>query len=122
MTCFFPPSELDSLIAAQDRSNAKTLRVVLDRAAAETKARPSLLPGLALIEAAALMTAEQKAKGDGWKAIPAADHVDAALRHALRWTAGVTEDDDSGRSHLVHAVVRLLMAVDRELNESEAPS
>lgn len=112
----------DQLIAAHEEYNRWLGGEVRRREARAAKPRPSLLPGLALIEAASLMAAEQQAKGDGWKDAASADHVDAALRHALRWAAGVIEDDETGRSHLVHAAVRLLMAVDRELNESEARS
>lgn len=41
--------------------------------------------------------------------------VEAAMRHAMRWLAREGADAESGRSHLVHAAARLLIALECEL-------
>lgn len=46
---------------------------------------------------------------------PLVGDVEAAMRHAMRWLARDGADAESGRSHLVHAAARLLIALECEL-------
>jgi hypothetical protein len=75
------------------------------------KARPTLLPAKALLLCSQLMAEHDSARTD-WTSTPIQGHLDAALRHILKYQAGTHVDPDSGHSHLVHAATRLLMAAD----------
>lgn len=75
------------------------------------KPRPTLVPARAILAVAQLITEQQAARGDGWRDVSAADHLDAAQRHLLRHQAGELLDE-SGHPHRVHAVARLLFAVE----------
>lgn len=78
------------------------------------KPRPALLPAEGLLAMARVMAygAEKHGVRD-WETNPKRtreDHLDAALRHILKYMAGTARDEETMESHLVHAATRLLMA------------
>lgn len=75
------------------------------------KPRPTLLPARSLLAVAQLITEQQETRGDGWRQVSAADHLDAAQRHLLKHQAGELVDE-SGHQHRVHATARLLFALE----------
>ena len=81
------------------------------------KPRPTLLPGRALAEVAALLTAEAERHQDapgrpGYLDHLAADYVDAAGRHWLALVAG-----DESEDHLVRLAASALIALELRARE-----
>lgn len=75
------------------------------------KPRWSLLPMGALRACAELATwGVVKHPNATWLTLSTTEHWDAAMRHMTAWPTQPT-DPESGRSHLVHAAVRLLYAI-----------
>jgi hypothetical protein len=92
------------------------------------KPKMSLLPQRALWLIGELMTqyevslpGESKPKHAHaeWKQQSSLEHIDAALRHLVKYNAGNYIDDESECSHLLHAATRLLMAVHLADEEEE---
>lgn len=83
------------------------------------KPRMTLLPTKPLVEVAAVLTdsaEREKYELHGWRAgRPWSGEVDAALRHIGQWVEREGPDEQTGRSHLAHAVSRLLMVLHYEL-------
>lgn len=86
-----------------------------------TKPRPELLPPKAILAAAEVMALnEGKHPNAPWKTnYSTEDHVGALLRHCLKWLGGEKVDPETGKSHLIHAACRSLMASEVEMREKE---
>lgn len=79
------------------------------------KSRPDLfMPRAHLLAGDVLAFGDKKHPGAPWLKMSIADHLAASQRHYLQWQTGDTADSESGQSHLVHALVRLAMAVELE--------
>ena len=82
----------------------------------EGKVRVDLLPSESLFAVAEVLTfgaskygEHNWRKGMAWSRLYA-----AAQRHMLKWNAGETHDKESGKNHLAHACVNLLMLLSYE--------
>lgn len=78
-----------------------------------------LLPAGALWDDAYLMAwgrgKHRNVSGDEpWCSIPMDDHFAALMRHLMSHRMGDTRDVDSGESHLVHALCRLMFMAEIE--------
>lgn len=81
-----------------------------------TRRRFDLVPWKALREASHILDLGLTKHGfETWKKIPAKDHLDCAISHIGYWLDGVKIDEESGKSHLAHALIRILFAVASEL-------
>ena len=56
---------------------------------------------------------------DNWKGIHVDTWVAAAIRHLFKYVRGEYEDEESGESHLSHALCNLAYAVERIEMEKE---
>jgi hypothetical protein len=76
------------------------------------KPRWSLLPPKEVRDVVDVLTFGAKSHDDfGWKDKTKTEHFDALMRHINEWRSGNKLDngpDGSGKSHLAHAVCRLL--------------
>lgn len=72
----------------------------------KTVGRFDLVPGEAIIRAAAICEAGENHGHNNWRRIKYASHINHALQHLSALLADDTSDD-----HLGHALVRLMMAV-----------
>jgi hypothetical protein len=80
------------------------------------KSRPDLFPPRALALAGEVLAfGESKHPDEKWKSMSSAEHLAAAMRHYLKHQAGNTQDAESNKPHLAHALVRLAMALERHL-------
>ena len=82
----------------------------------EGKVRVDLLPTESLFAVAEVLTfgaskygEHNWRKGMAWSRLYA-----AAQRHMMKWNAGETHDEESGKNHLAHACVNLLMLLSYE--------
>ena len=82
----------------------------------EGKVRVDLLPSESLFAVAEVLTfgaskygEHNWRKGMAWSRLYA-----AAQRHMMKWNAGETHDEESGKNHLAHACVNLLMLLSYE--------
>ena len=82
----------------------------------EGKIRVDLLPSESLFAVAEVLTfgaskygEHNWRKGMAWSRLYA-----AAQRHMMKWNAGETHDEESGKNHLAHACVNLLMLLSYE--------
>ena len=82
----------------------------------EGKVRVDLLPSESLFAVAEVLTfgaskygEHNWRKGMAWSRLYA-----AAQRHMMKWNAGETHDKESGKNHLAHACVNLLMLLSYE--------
>ena len=60
---------------------------------------------------------EAKHPGEEWKALPNWHHLNREDTHTRSWRYEEKVNPESGRSHLVHAACRLLMAIEAEARE-----
>ena len=75
------------------------------------KPRWSLLPWKQVEEVVDVLTyGSEKYADDNWKIVPNAPsrYLDATLRHITAWVHGERTDQETGRSHLAHAICCLL--------------
>jgi hypothetical protein len=78
------------------------------------KRRLDLIPAEALLAIGDVLTyGAKKYEPDNWKKIPnARDRIyGAALRHILAWRSGEIADNDSGLSHIAHAITNLMFLI-----------
>lgn len=87
----------------------------------EGKARLELLPPLALIEVAHVLAhGAAKYGADNWhKCEDTSRYIGAALRHILAHMRGETNDSETGRLHLAHAICGLLFVAELELRRNQ---
>jgi hypothetical protein len=87
----------------------------------KTRRRFDLIPWAAIREASHILDFGAVKHGIGtWKTISAEVHLDAAMSHIGHWLDGQKIDPESGRSHLQHALIRVLFAVALELEAALA--
>lgn len=80
----------------------------------------TLLPFPAITEVVHILEfGKQKYGRDNWKKVPNAKerYLDACLRHIISYLEGETQDPESGRHHLAHAVCCLLFVLWFDLSE-----
>ena len=80
----------------------------------------SLLPFRALKEVVEVLTyGAKKYAPDNWKKVPDARrrYIDAGFRHLTAYTTGETNDPETGKHHLAHAICCLLYLVAFDLGE-----
>ena len=77
---------------------------------ADGKVDYSLLPPDVLLEIAKVLTmGAEKYGANTWRNPDSPDyHTAAAMRHFEAWRRGEDLDEESGRSHLVHAITNLI--------------
>lgn len=82
----------------------------------EGKIRVDLLPSESLFAVAEVLTFGASKYGEhNWrKGIAWSRLYAAAQRHMMKWNAGETHDEESGKNHLAHACVNLLMLLSYE--------
>ena len=82
------------------------------------KSKPNLFPPKALqLAGEVLAFGEGKYPNSEWKGMSSDTHLSAVWRHMLEHQAGNTNDSESQRLHLVHALVRLAMAVEQHVTQ-----
>jgi len=82
----------------------------------KTRRRFDLIPWNAIREASHILDFGAVKHGiNTWREIPADVHLDCAISHIGYWLDGQKVDPESGRSHLQHALIRILFAVALEL-------
>ena len=80
----------------------------------------SLLPFRALTQVVEVLTyGAKKYAPDNWKRVPDARrrYIDAGFRHLTAYTTGETNDPETGKHHLAHAICCLLYLVAFDLGE-----
>ena len=91
----------------QQTNNAATLGVKYDK----DKPKWNLLPWDELEDVVKVLTfGAKKYAPDNWKFVDDANnrYMDAAMRHLVAHQQGETRDDESGESHIAHAICCLL--------------
>jgi hypothetical protein len=81
------------------------------------KAQYGLLPPLALEDLVKVLTfGAQKYSPDNWRYVEDAErrYFDAAQRHLWAWKRGELEDEESGESHLAHALCCIMFLLEIE--------
>ena len=58
-----------------------------------------------------------KHEEDEWRKLFPADNADLAVDHLERWMCEEAIDPDTGKSHLINAACRCIMALQKELEE-----
>jgi len=64
----------------------------------------------------------RKYPADDWRSISPQEHLDAAVGHILQSREGVRADPESGEHPLAHAALRVMMALERELEGVKTPT
>lgn len=80
----------------------------------------SLLPFRALTQVVEVLTyGAKKYAPDNWKRVPDARrrYIDAGFRHLTAYTTGETNDPETGKHHLAHAICCMLYLVAFDLGE-----
>ena len=106
------PSLIDSM---------KEAKQILGRKFDQSKPRMELLPPLATLEVAKVLTfGAQKYEPNNWKYVPdAANRYTAgALRHIFATMAQEQLDPESGLDHLAHAICCLMFILEDRLEKS----
>jgi hypothetical protein len=86
------------------------------------KPQYGLLPPLALEETAKVLTfGAQKYEPDNWKFVPDSKrrYFDALQRHLWQWKAGEQNDQETGLSHLAHAMCCLMFLYEHDVKYSK---
>lgn len=80
----------------------------------QDKPRMSLLPSGPLMEVAEVMTmgAKKYSPHNYRKGMNHSRLLDAAMRHMAQFNKGEKQDEESGKSHLAHAIASLLMLLE----------
>ncbi len=76
-----------------------------------------LIPPNALEEVVEVLTIGSiKYSEDNWKKVPEGGkrYFSACMRHAWAWWRGEKKDEETGRSHLAHAICCLLFLLEKE--------
>lgn len=82
----------------------------------ERKSRPDLLPSKAVLAAGRVLAfGLSKHPDEKWKTLSVADHVAACTRHLFQHQDG--PDEETGESHLAHALCRIAFAIARDSDE-----
>ena len=77
---------------------------------------PSLIAGVADV----LTFGAAKYDANNWKNVDdVSRYVSAMYRHLEAWRAGEKLDDESGKSHLVHAATNLAFLIELDYNPTE---
>ncbi len=87
----------------------------------QDKPQWTLVPFKALDEVVKVLTiGAKKYAPDNWKKVPNARqrYIDAAFRHMSAYAAGEKLDDETGKSHLAHAVCCLLFLLAFDLDKT----
>lgn len=87
----------------------------------QDKPQWTLVPFKALDEVVKVLTSgARKYAPDNWKKVPNARqrYIDAAFRHMSAYAAGEKLDDETGKSHLAHAMCCLLFLLAFDLDSS----
>lgn len=87
------------------------------------KSRMALLPPRALKEVARVLTyGAQKYDEHNWKKLENLEprYMDALLRHVFDYLSGEELDEESGLSHLAHAVCCLLFVLEDKLENASS--
>ena len=85
------------------------------------KPQYGLLPPLALEETVKVLTfGAQKYEPDNWKHVPDSKrrYFDALQRHLWQWKAGEQNDQETGLSHLAHAMCCLMFLYEHDVKYS----
>jgi hypothetical protein len=85
------------------------------------KPQYGLLPPLALEETAKVLTfGAEKYEPDNWKFVPDSKrrYFDALQRHLWQWKAGEQNDQETGLSHLAHAMCCLMFLYEHDVKYS----
>ena len=85
------------------------------------KLQYGLLPPLALEETVKVLTfGAQKYEPDNWKVVPDSKrrYFDALQRHLWAWKAGEQNDQETGLSHLAHAMCCLMFLYEHDIKYS----
>ena len=85
------------------------------------KPQYGLLPPLALEETAKVLTyGAEKYEPDNWKHVPDSKrrYFDAMQRHLWAWKAGEQNDQETGLSHLAHAMCCLMFLYEHDVKYS----
>jgi len=81
-----------------------------------TRRRLDLIPWSAIREASHILDMGAVKHGIGtWRTIEPEKHLDCAISHIGYWLDGTKIDKESGRSHLAHALIRIIFAYALEL-------
>jgi hypothetical protein len=86
------------------------------------KPQYGLLPPLALEETAKVLTfGAQKYEPDNWKFVPDSKrrYFDALQRHLWQWKGGEQNDQETGLSHLAHAMCCLMFLYEHDVKYSK---
>ena len=86
------------------------------------KPQYGLLPPLALEETAKVLTfGAEKYEPDNWKFVPDSKrrYFDALQRHLWAWKAGEQNDQETGLSHLAHAMCCLMFLYEHDVKYSK---
>ncbi len=87
----------------------------------QDKPQWTLVPFKALDEVVKVLTiGARKYAPDNWKKVPNARqrYIDAAFRHMSAYAAGEKLDDETGKSHLAHAMCCLLFLLAFDLDKT----
>jgi len=87
----------------------------------QDKPQWTLVPFKALDEVVEVLTiGARKYAPDNWKKVPNARqrYIDAAFRHMSAYAAGEKLDDETGKSHLAHAMCCLLFLLAFDLDKT----
>lgn len=86
------------------------------------KPQYGLLPPLALKATAEILTfGAEKYEPDNWKYVPDSKrrYFDALQRHVWAWKEGETNDPESGKHHLAHALCCLMFLYEHDVKYSK---
>lgn len=86
------------------------------------KPQYGLLPPLALKATAEILTfGAEKYEPDNWKYVPDSKrrYFDALQRHVWAWKEGETNDPESGKHHLAHALCCLMFLYEHDIKYSK---
>jgi hypothetical protein len=119
-----PPFPADSFTKEQARDAVKASQNATTGGRKFDGGKPQygLLPPLALEETAKVLTfGAQKYEPDNWKFVPDSKrrYFDALQRHLWQWKQGEQNDQETGLSHLAHAMCCLMFLYEHDVKYSK---
>jgi len=121
-TAWFVKPDLDKYAVNNDHLiDALTYGVKTGVKFDQDKPQWTLVPFKALDEVVKVLTiGARKYAPDNWKKVPNARqrYIDAAFRHMSAYAAGEKLDDETGKSHLAHAMCCLLFLLAFDLDKT----